>query len=63
MNLGQNLDDDSLPVATNVLVFLLVPLNAHWKVPVAYYLMALNAFYLHPSESSQKNCHGQLPHV
>ena len=38
VDLGQNLDDDSLPAASNALVFMLVPLNAHWKVPCAYYL-------------------------
>ena len=38
VNLGQNLDNDSLPVATNGLVFMLVPLNSNWKVPIAYYL-------------------------
>jgi hypothetical protein len=38
VNLGANIDDDSLPVAKNALVFLLVPLNSNWKIPVAYYL-------------------------
>ena len=38
VNLGENLDDDSLPVASSALVFMVVPLNANWKVPVAYYL-------------------------
>lgn len=38
VNLGANVDDDSLPVATNALVYLLVPLNGNWKIPVAYYL-------------------------
>ena len=38
VNLGANLDDDNIPPATNALVFLLVPLNNNWKVPVAYYL-------------------------
>ena len=37
-NLGENLDNDSLPVASSALVFMVVPLNANWKVPVAYYL-------------------------
>ncbi len=36
VNLGENVDDDTLPVATNALLFLLVPLNSNWKVPVAY---------------------------
>ena len=38
VNLGTNIDDDSLPAATNALVFLLVPINSNWKIPVAYYL-------------------------
>ena len=38
VNLVQNLDNNSLPVATNALVIMLVPLNSNWKVPIAYYL-------------------------
>ena len=38
VNLGENIDDDTLPVASNALVYLLVPLNSNWKAPVAYYL-------------------------
>ena len=38
VNLGENIDDDTLPGASNALVYLLVPLNSNWKVPVAYYL-------------------------
>lgn len=38
VNLGENVDDDTLPAAANALVFLFVPLNRNWKVPVAYYL-------------------------
>ena len=38
VNLGTNIDDDYLPAATNALVFLLVPINSNWKIPVAYYL-------------------------
>ena len=33
--LGENVDDDSLLVATNALVYMIVPLNGSWKVPVA----------------------------
>lgn len=36
VNLEANIDDDSLPAATNALVFLLVPINSNWKIPVAY---------------------------
>ena len=38
VNLGENIDDDTLPGASNALVYLLVPLNSNWKVPVTYYL-------------------------
>lgn len=31
--------NDSLPVAKNVLVFMLVGVNAHWKIPIAYFLI------------------------
>lgn len=37
VDLGTNVQDDSLPAATDALVFLLVPLNGNWKIPVAYY--------------------------
>ena len=40
VNLGASIDDDSLPAATNALVFLLVSINSNWKIPVAYYLTA-----------------------
>ena len=33
-----NVDDNTFPVATNALVYLLVPINGNWKIPVAYYL-------------------------
>jgi hypothetical protein len=32
--------DDSAPPATEVLVFMIVSLNSHWKVPCAYFLIA-----------------------
>ena len=38
VDLGTNVEDDSLPAATNALVFVLVPLNGNWKIPVAFYL-------------------------
>jgi len=31
--------NDSLPVAKNVLVFMLVGVNVHWKIPIAYFLI------------------------
>lgn len=37
---GQKVDDDgSLPFARNSLVFLVVGLNAYWKLPIAYFLI------------------------
>jgi len=36
---GSSLDDDSLPVANEALVFLLVSVTERWKIPVAYFLI------------------------
>jgi hypothetical protein len=38
VDLGTQVDDNSLPVATEVLMFIIVPLNATWKLPVAYFV-------------------------
>jgi DNA transposase THAP9 len=35
---GTGLDDDSLPLATEVLMFIVTPLNSVWKIPIAYFL-------------------------
>lgn len=40
VDMGTELDDDSLPEAKEALVFLLVAVNGRWKLPVAYYLIA-----------------------
>ena len=32
-------DDDSLPVAKDALVFMVVAINSSWKVPIAYFLL------------------------
>jgi len=40
VDLGTEMDDDSLPEAKEALVFLLVAVNSRWKIPVAYYLVA-----------------------
>jgi len=32
-------DSDAIPKAIEVLVFLIVALNSHWKIPVAYFLI------------------------
>jgi hypothetical protein len=32
--------DDFAPPATEVLVFMIVSLNSHWKVPCAYFVLA-----------------------
>ena len=37
VNLGTCIDDDSLPLATEVLMFIVTPLNSVWKIPVAYF--------------------------
>lgn len=39
VDVGTSIDDDSLPVASEVLLFLVVPLNAVWKLPIAYFLI------------------------
>jgi len=40
INFGQDkVDSDSLPLAREALVFLLVALNSNWKIPVGYFLM------------------------
>lgn len=37
--MGTDLDDDTLPVAEEALMFLLVAVNEHWKMPVGYFLI------------------------
>lgn len=37
VDFGANVDSDSLPEAKEVLVFMLVALNAQWKIPVGYF--------------------------
>lgn len=39
VDIGTNLDGDSLPEAREVLVFMVVCLNGSWKVPVGYFLL------------------------
>lgn len=39
VDMGIGMDDDSQPVATEALVFLVVALDASWKVPCAYFLI------------------------
>ena len=36
---GNGVEDDSLPLATNALVFMLVAINESWKVPVAHFMI------------------------
>jgi hypothetical protein len=38
IDLGTDMNDDSRPVATEVLMFLVVPLNAVRKLPITYFL-------------------------
>ena len=39
VDIGANIDDDSTPVASEALVFMVVALNGSWKVPCAYFLL------------------------
>ena len=39
VDIGAEVDDDSNPVASEVLVFMLVCLNGFWKLPVGYFLL------------------------
>ena len=39
VDIGTQNDDDSLPEATEALVFLVVCVNGSWKVPIAYFLI------------------------
>ena len=39
VDLGNDVDDDSLPVATQALVFMVVCVNSSWKVPCAYFFL------------------------
>ena len=44
IDLGTGMNSDGLPVATKVLVFIIVPLKMAWKMPIAYLLIGgLNA--------------------
>lgn len=40
INYGHKINDsDAMPKATEVLVFLIITLNSHWKIHVAYFLI------------------------
>lgn len=39
VDLGTDIDSDSLPEAREVLVFMLVGINSSWKIPVGYFLV------------------------
>ena len=39
VDIGTDIDDDSAPVATEALVFMVVALNDNWKIPVAYFMI------------------------
>ena len=39
VDIGTEVDDDSLPAASEALVFMLVALDASWKMPIAYFLI------------------------
>ena len=38
--MGTTVDDDTNPVATEALVFMVVALNSNWKIPVGYFLIS-----------------------
>lgn len=38
-DLGTGVKDDSLPAASNALVFMAVSVNSHWKVPCGYFFI------------------------
>jgi len=39
VDIGTGVQDDTLPPATEALVFMVVALNANWKLPVGYFLL------------------------
>ena len=39
VDLGTDIVDDTAPLATEALVFMVVCMNGSWKVPVAYFLI------------------------
>jgi len=39
INLGKQINDTDLPKASSVVVLMVVGINSHWKVPVAYYFI------------------------
>ncbi len=39
VDVGNGVEDDSVPVASEALVFMVVALNSNWKVPVGYFLI------------------------
>ncbi len=39
VDLGTDIDDDSLPEATEALVFMAISVNSNWKVPCGYFLV------------------------
>ena len=42
VDLGTNVDDDSLPEATEALAFMAVSVNSNWKVPRGYFLVMVS---------------------
>ena len=39
VDFGSQVDDDSLPVAKEALVFLIVSITGRWKIPVAFFFI------------------------
>lgn len=38
--MGTELDHDSLPVAREAFIFMVVAVNVSWKLPIGYFLIA-----------------------
>ena len=63
VNFGTDISaTDSDVIATEVLVFMLVGLQVHWKVPIGYFLInsitATNLYCLTSKALSSASCHG-----
>lgn len=39
VDIGAHIDSDSVPEAKEAIIFMLVALNGHWKIPVGYFLI------------------------
>ncbi|KAL4127394.1 hypothetical protein QTP88_011565 [Uroleucon formosanum] len=53
VDMGSGIDNDSLAVAKECLVFLVVSINENWKLPIGYFL----AHSLNSAQKEQEGCH------